>query len=203
MHHHIQAIAENLLNRPLIAQDGLAPESIASAERMLGQRLPAPLATFYRLVGNLPQFTNAFEEFTAPEQLRNVDGLLMFLDENQGVCSWGVDAKERVFQCLNDDRFDEELDLEAFLELMLQYQVAQGSSGYYYSVTIPDDELTDLLARDGWQETVNHNGLVIHRLHGFLIWYFLDADGQNNLVYFSSLIDPPDAMKQRYCLEVL
>ena len=86
----------------------------------------------------------------------------------------------------------------------MQYQVAQGGN-HGYSVGIPDDELADLLARDNWQETVNHDGLVIHRLHGFLIWYFLEANGQaqNNLVYFSSLIDPPDAMRRRYGLEEL
>ena len=34
---------------------------------------------------------------------------------------------------------------------------------------------------------------------------FLEEDGQvqNDRVYFSSLIDPPDAMKERYCLEEL
>jgi len=202
--HRIRTIAEDLLGRPLTAQDGVMPESIASAERALGHSLPAPLATFYRLVGNLPQFTNAFQEFAAPAQLRDVDGLLMFLEENQGVCSWGVDAQGRIFQCQGKERFDEGLDLHAFLELMLQYQVAQVGN-YSYSVGIPDDELADLFAQDGWQETVNHNRLVIHRLHGFLIWNFLEADGQvqNDLVYLSSLIEPPDAMKERYCLEEL
>jgi hypothetical protein len=77
---------------------------MASAERTLGQVLPEPLTEFYCLVGNLPQFTSAFEEFAVPEQLRDVDGLLMFLDENQGVCSWGVDAQGRVFQCVQTRR---------------------------------------------------------------------------------------------------
>jgi len=207
--HRIRTIAEDLLGRPLTAQDGVTPESIASAERALGRSLPVPLATFYRLVGNLPQFTNAFQEFAAPAQLRDVDGLLMFLDENQGVCSWGVDAQGRVFQChhIGNERhdYDEELDLQAFLELILQYQVAQGYNIYSYSIGVPDDELADLFTQDGWQETVNHNRLVIRRLHGFLIWNFLETNGQvqNDLVYFSSLIGPPSAMKQRYCLEEL
>jgi len=200
--HRIQTIAEDLLGRPLTAQDGIMPESIASAERDLGHSLPAPLAAFYRLVGNLPQFTDAYENFYAPAELRDDDGLLMFLDENQVVCSWGVDAQGRVFQCHDGGCYDEGLDLQAFLELMLQYQVAMGGN-YGYDVRIPDGRLTDLLTQDGWQETVNHSQLVIRRLHGFLIWNYLEADGQvqNDPMFFSSLIAPPDAMIQRYCLK--
>jgi hypothetical protein len=199
--HRVQALAEDLLGRPLTAQDGVMSESIVTAERALGRSLPAPLATFYRLVGKLPQFTDAFDNFYALAELCDDEGLLMFLDENQVACSWGVDAQGRVFQCQDDDRYDEGLDLQAFLELIMQYQVATGGN-YGYDVGIPDDELADLLTRDGWQETVNHNQLVIHRLHGFLIWFFQDADGKvkDNLRSFSSLIAPPDVMIQRYCL---
>ncbi|MCL2309997.1 MAG: hypothetical protein FWC42_09060 [Proteobacteria bacterium] len=200
----LQTIAEELLGRSLVAQDGMSSDDIASAERALGRALPTPLKAFYRLLGNLPQFTSAFEEFIAPLQLRHTDGLLMFLDENQEVCSWGVDSQGRVFQCMNNDRFDTGLDLQTFLELILQYQVAQGS-GYGYNVGLSDSELADLLAQEGWEKTVSHDQLLIHRLRGFLIWCFLDENGkaQDNQVFFAGLTDPPDAMKQRYGLTEL
>ncbi|MDR2876253.1 MAG: hypothetical protein LBV44_10075 [Methylobacillus sp.] len=164
------------------------------------------MAEFYRLVGNLPQFTEAFNRFATPDQLHSAGGLLMFLEENQGVCDWGVDSQGRVFQCWHDgdDRHDMELDLSAFLELIVQYQVAQGGD-YGYSIGVSDEELAELLAQDGWQETVKHNGLLIHRLHAFLIWRFCNAEGavEDDLVYFCSLVEPPDAIKQRYDLEEL
>jgi len=202
--HDIQALAEDLLGRPLTAQDGFRQKSIASAEHALGRSLPAPLETFYRLIGKLPQFTNAHEHFYRPGKLRIVDGLLMFLDENQHVCSFGVDPQERVFRCHDNERYDEKVDLQAFLNLILQYQVAQGSD-YSFTVNLPEDKLGVLLAQDEWQETVNHNQLLIHRLDGFLIWYFRDASGQvmDDMIFFSGLNDPPETLIERYCLEDL
>jgi len=201
--HRMQRIAEDLLGRRLAAQDGVPAEHIAAAERALGRSLPAPLSTFYRLVGNLPQFTTAFEQFAPLAELRDADGLLMFLDEQQGACSWGVDAQGRVFQChaAHSDRFDEKLDLSDFLELIMYYQVAQGAT-HAFEVGDPGNELDTLFLTDGWQNVVDHNQLVIRRLHGYLIWNFLDADGQvqNCRIFLSSLIDPPNEMKARYDL---
>ena len=80
---------------------------------------------------------DAFQQFALPEQIVKEAGLLIFLDENQGVCQWGVDAENRMFQCQDDDRYDIKLELEPFLALMLYYQVAQGGE-YGYSVGLTD-----------------------------------------------------------------
>ena len=133
----LKAIAQELLGRAVKAEDGLEPEIIAQAESALGSPIPQPLKDFYLFVGNLPLFMDAFQQFALPEQIVKEAGLLIFLDENQGVCQWGVDAENRMFQCQDDDRYDIKLELEPFLALMLYYQVAQGGE-YGYSVGLTD-----------------------------------------------------------------
>jgi hypothetical protein len=200
----LKRIAEQLLGRTLTAQDGLDANVITKAEQRLGISIPEPLKAVYILVGRLPQFMTAFQQFASPQEICLDAGLLMFLEENQSVCDWGVDTLGRVFQRQGSDSRDLELDIGAFLQLILYYQVAQGGENGY-SVTLSDDEWLSLRERAGWKQVVHHDGLIIYCLNSFLVWYSEDEDGAvvDDLLLFASLIDVPDAMKKEYALEQL
>lgn len=198
-------IAESLLGRPLTAQDGIEQAVFIQIEENLGQPLPAPLKSFYQAVGKLPQFMSAYQLFALPEQLAIKNNLLVFLEENQGVCYWGVDQQGKVWQCDEDgSSYDLEFDLHSFLELMLYYQVAQGAE-FCYCSNLLDQELAELYQEDGWRQVVNYDDLVIYQLNNYLIWYFKDEENSvlDDTVYFVSLLAIPEQTIVKYVLEEL
>lgn len=80
------------LARPLGPEDG-EPESVLSdAEARLGLRLPAVLRTYYLLAGRFDQFNLAHNRLLRPEEWYVDGGKLAFLEENQCVVFWGVEA---------------------------------------------------------------------------------------------------------------
>lgn len=198
-----QTIAESLLGRALTNQDGIEQTVLDETEQRLGQALPVALQRLYQTVGKVPQFMSAFQLFALPEQLHIKDNLLVFLEENQGVCYWGVDPQGRVLQCDEDgSSYDLEFDLSSFLELMLYYQVAQGAE-YSYCSNLLDQELAELYQQDGWKQVGNYDDLVIYQLKNYLIWYFKDEDNVvlDDMVYFVSLVEIPEAIIVKYVLE--
>ncbi len=204
-HTVLKSISEELLGRALTVEDGLDSASIEHAESALGFPIPQALKDYYRLVGKLPIFMDSFQQFLQPEEIYKTSGLLIFLEENQGVCHWGIDEENRIFQCQDDDEnYAIELKLEQFLELMLYYQTAQGSE-CGYSVGLSDEELETTLKAEGWRLTVKHDSLVIYCLKGFLIWYFQDIDETpvDDFIYFSSNFEATDTLKEQYLLEEL
>lgn len=199
------SIAESLLGRPLTIQDGIEQDVLAEVEKKLGRNLPEALKNFYQAVGKLPQFMSAYQLFALPEQLCVKDNLLIFLEENQGVCYWGVDEQGKVWQCDEDESsYDLEFDLHSFLELMLYYQVAQGAE-FCYCSNLLDQELAELYQEDGWQQVVNYDDLVIYQLSNYLIWYFKDEENEvlDDIVYFVSLVAIPEQVIVKYVLEEL
>ncbi|UYZ84825.1 hypothetical protein MTZ49_04460 [Entomomonas sp. E2T0] len=198
-----QTIAESLLGRALTAQDGIEQSVLDQTEQRLEQALPTELKNLYQTVGKVPQFMSAFQLFALPEQLHIKDGLLVFLEENQGVCYWGVDQQGKVFQCDEDgSSYNLEFDLQSFLELMLYYQVAQGAE-FSYCSNLLDQELAELYKEDGWQQVGNYDDLVIYQLKNYLIWYFKDEDNNvlEDMVYFVSLVEIPEQIIVKYVLE--
>ena len=54
---------------------------------------------------------------------------MVFLEENQEVCIWGINIYEEdpiVYQNANDEWYSEEVKLSEFLYIIMYYQCAQG-----------------------------------------------------------------------------
>lgn len=200
-----QTIAESLLGRALTPQDAIDTSTLSEAEEKLGLALPKALKDFYLTVGKLPQFMGGFQTFALPSQLYVKDDQLIFLEDEEGGCYWGVNKEGQVFQ------FDEEgegysldFNLASFLTLMLYYQVAQGAE-YTYSSNLLDQELAEFYQSEGWQKVIDYDDLVIYQLNQSLIWYFRDEEGEvlDDLVYFVSLLEIPSQTIEQYVLEEL
>ena len=190
----IRTIAENILGRHLTGEDGMSISKIETVEKSLGLELPTVLRDFYLLVGNIDAFMSSFEQFIEPY----IKGeMLVFLEENQGVCYWGVNIRdienETVFQCTdletdNPEWHSEEITLTDFLAILMYYQCAQG--GYEYGSAVDESDfdskekylqfLADVTT--DYEKVVEHNGLVIYQNGEKLIWYFTDEQG--------NLVDP-------------
>ncbi|KIA97295.1 hypothetical protein OA93_15320 [Flavobacterium sp. KMS] len=181
----IREIAEKLLGRSLTNYDGFDVETIENAETKLGQSIPAILKEFYITVGKLDIFMSSFQRFLKPEDLFYEDGKLVFLEENQNVCYWGVNiADTLVYQTQSIDNavwYSEEILLPDFLQMIMYGQCAEG--GYPFSGAIYDmdqDELTEFIEEittKDWQKVVDHNNWIIYENDRKLIWYFTDDNG--------------------------
>lgn len=183
----IKKIAEKLLGRSLTNADGYDVTSIKEVETKLGQGIPATLKEFYITIGKLDIFMSSFQRFIKPENLFYEDGKLVFLEENQTVCYWGVNTESDdslVYQAQNIDNAiwnSEEILLSDFLEMMLYGQCAEG--GYQFSGAIydlDDEELPEFIEQlmtDNWQKVVDHNNWIIYENDRKLIWYFVDDSG--------------------------
>lgn len=201
----LRAIAESLLDRSLLPSDGIPGLECAEADETRRGALPLPLRVFYALVGNLPEFMSSFQRFARPDELRLEDGYLVFAEENQGVCYWGVsidDPAAMVYQRANDDRsawYAESLELPDFLALLLYYQMAQG--GYEHAASLSTagasykrckQELFEWLSGH-WHLAVNHGGLIIYSNGPRLIWYFGDTRGPSgDALVFASVLRAQD-----------
>ncbi|OUL62918.1 hypothetical protein [Flavobacterium sp. AJR] len=181
----IRQIAEKLLGRLLTNNDGFDVETIENAETKLGQSIPAILKEFYITVGKLDIFMSSFQRFLKPEDLFYEDEKLVFLEENQNVCYWGVSTADTlVYQTQSIDNavwYSEEILLSDFLQMIMYGQCAEG--GYPFSGAIYDmdqDELTEFIEEittKDWQKVVDHNNWIIYENDRKLIWYFTDDNG--------------------------
>lgn len=200
----IKQIAESLIGRALTAADGIAPDIITTTETRLQSSLPAALKAFYLLAGNISMLTSSFQRFEAPAEIAIEKGLLIFMEENQAVCYWGVKPEEaaneeaivyqrQVFDDHVDD-YSEDIALPDFIREILYYQCAQG--GYEFAGSIVTDSedqqvLIEEITTDGYQLVVNHNALFIYQKGNNLIWYLTDREGQidNDMIFLSSLTE--------------
>jgi len=186
----IRKIAENILGRHLTEKDGKNISEIEALEDTLGLKLPIVLRNFYLLVGNLEMFISSFEQFVEPYIKEE---MLVFLEENQGVCSWGIKTNDienfTVYQCANIEAenpewYSEEVALIDFLTILMYYQCAQGGYEHgscVYEKNFDNNEkylqfLTEITV--GYEKVVEHNGLVIFKNDGKLIWHFTDKKGK-------------------------
>ncbi|MCL1938528.1 MAG: hypothetical protein FWF52_09070 [Candidatus Azobacteroides sp.] len=194
----IRTIAENLLGRHLTEKDGMSIPEIETVENACGMKLPTALRDFYLLVGNLELFTSSFEQFIEPYIK---DKMLIFLEENQGVCYWGINIRdtenETVFQCTDIESDDpeghsEEVTLTDFLIILLYYQCAQG--GYEYGSAVYESNFDSrenymqflVNITVDYKKVVEHNELVVYQNGGKLIWHFSDEKGNLADAIFAS-----------------
>lgn len=205
MNNTIKNVAENLLGRPLTKSDGIENHLIDKAEVRLGQKLPEALKQFYTLVGNLEMFTSSFNSFMPLDELEYKDNMLAFLEENQGVCSWGVnpDDTENPVVCMYASINDavptwhpEKIRLNDFLKVTMYLQCTEG--GYEYCCAVYEDdfenrkEYEQFLAETivGSEKVVDHNGFTVYQKENILIWYFSDSNGRmEDILYASSLTE--------------
>lgn len=89
-----ELIAADWSERPLTAADGFTDADLDTAAAKLGHPLPAALREALRLFGRRDDLARNQDPLTAPEDLETCEGALIFRDENQGVCAWGVLLKD-------------------------------------------------------------------------------------------------------------
>lgn len=185
----IKQIAEKLLGRSLTNNDGFGVEIIKNAEAKLGKAIPEALKTYYVTIGKLDIFMSSFQRFLKPEDLFYEDGKLVFLEENQNVCYWGVDTEKKednplVYQVQNIDNavwHSEEILLSDFLQMIMYGQCAEG--GYKFSGAIYDMDLEEMpefieeLTTNNWQKVVDHSNWIVYENDRKLIWYYTDDNG--------------------------
>lgn len=83
-------IAADWSERPLTAADGHTDADLDTAATRLGHPLPAALREALRLFGRRDDLTRNQDPLATPEDLEIHEGALVFREENQGVCAWGV-----------------------------------------------------------------------------------------------------------------
>lgn len=187
-----------LLGRALTAADGVPASAIESAEVRLGMTVPAALKALHRAVGANTPLMSAFQQFLPPDAWAVFGEKLVFLEENQGVCVWAVDAHGKVFQAEDPDAdawFEEPCDLETFLHAILHYQMAEG--GYPFAGNRPADDFAtveaveDFIAAMGGESVVDLAGLRIHRVgEQALVWYLEGDDSlDDGGVFLSALTE--------------
>ncbi|BAT40460.1 hypothetical protein [Escherichia albertii] len=217
----MKTVAENLLGRALVSGDGFELSEIAQVEHNLGLRFPNPLKQFWHLVGRLPMFMSSFEVFLQPSAVFIEDDYLIFQEENQSVCYWGIKSSEiensdaNVYQYINDDAdspewYSENISLSAFLKMLMYYQCAQGGYQFgcviYYSDFKSKDDYRQFLINTtaSWLKVVEHriesNGLAIYLKGTNLIWHFTDQNGDiDDTIYVSSLtLDGVKKLEKEY-----
>lgn len=187
------------LGRELTLEDGLPREEIDAAVTKIaaqGFAVPAALRELHLRLGGCKPFMRGFNRFTAPEAWEVQDGFLMFLDENQGVCQWMVDADEQVWMWVNTERYPEELTLNNFLAVVLPYQLAQGGWPCAAHMVLPlADAATErkkIAIELGWPQIVRHNGLTIHGQDASMLWWLDHAPNHTDQQLFVSCLRQSD-----------
>jgi hypothetical protein len=187
------------LGRQLKLEDGLPHEDVdAAVAKMAAQGFPVPAAlrVVHLRLGACKPLMRGFNRFITPETWEVREGFLMFLDENQGVCQWMVDADERVWMWGNGERHAEELALNDFLAVVMPYQLAQGGWPCAADMVLP---LADAVAvREeiamelAWPELVRHNGLTIYGRDASMLWWLDPAPDHTDQHLFVSCLRQSD-----------
>jgi hypothetical protein len=141
--------------RPLQRHDGLPEGQLASAEQRLGLRLPRRLRDYYLLAGAWERLNREFNRLRAPEQLVVQGQALVFYEENQGVCVWGILLEAvglddpPVVRADNDNALAWEPDhprVSDFLTTMAYWNAVNGAAAHV-GVGSPGPQTVDRLAR--------------------------------------------------------
>jgi hypothetical protein len=163
------------LARPLTPQDCERDARISGAEARLGVRLPGVLRAYYRLAGRFDQFNQAYNKLRRPEDWSIDGGRLVFLDESQGVVSWGVegfatpDDDPPVYQAENVPGEPVEWIVEhgrcsEFLIVMLHLQAVCGGYNFLGGTDITADSPESILT--GWNSAGAINELAAFNRDG-------------------------------------
>ena len=163
------------LVRPLMPEDGQTEASISVAEASLGLRLPAVLREYYLLAGRFDRFNRAHNQLRRPEEWSVDGGKLVFLEENQCVVFWGVEAGTSpdddppVYQAENVRGRPTEWYLEhkrcsEFLIVMLHLQAVWAGYDFLGGSNITPEALTKFLT--GWTSVGSVNELLAFNREG-------------------------------------
>jgi hypothetical protein len=147
------------LVRPLTPEDGQPESDLSDAEARLGLTLPSVLRKYYRLAGRYDRFNRAHHRLRRPERWSVDGGKLVFLEENQCVVVWGVDASNSpdddppVYQGQDvrgqpTEWYRQHERCSAFLLVMLHLQAIWGGYEHLGGSDIPPAALEKFL--EGW-----------------------------------------------------
>lgn len=154
---------------PLTEREATPREELAAAEKRLGVKAPPALRDYYLVAGRERRFNVCCHRLMPPEEWRIDKHRLLFIEENQVVCWWGVSTRNPasedppVSQGINDDPvtwYPVQRKCSVFLLLMLHYQAV--SSGYRYTGAADVAEVSKFsFQKHGW----TYHG----ELHGALL----------------------------------
>lgn len=85
-----EVVAADWSARPLTPADGYTDADLDAAAARLGLPLPAALREALKLFGRRDDLTRNQDPLATPENLDMYEGALVYREENQGVCAWGV-----------------------------------------------------------------------------------------------------------------
>lgn len=132
---HFKELVPAFIARSWSPADGLAPALVSAADRRLGVPLPAALRAFYSTLGSIDVIVRGHHQVLSDEQLQLDARHLIFMEEHQGVVSWGIaredlcDEDPVVWQRNNTppiEWFSEEKRVTAFIESLLEWYAAMG-----------------------------------------------------------------------------
>ena len=167
------------LLRPIGKSDGYSERKVSDAERRLGWQLPRLLREFYLITGEREDINGIHNRLLAPEDLRVSGDVLVFYEENQGVCLWGIDVHDPSDEdpaVLREDSaevpaWEPDFDhLSQFLMAMLFMQAVSGGMRYHgvgsaasASVAHPPSGWETVNLGGGWNNRVlMQNGQVLY-----------------------------------------
>ena len=187
------------LGREPLPSDGLPAAHVDDAVARLAAQgfvVPPLLRELHVRLGACVPLMRGFQRFEPPADWAVDEGLLLFLDEAQGVCQWVVDAQGQVSMWLNDALHPEPLQLAQFLGVILPYQLAQGGWPHAANTVVPardlEAERQRVLAALGWPLLANHNGLTIHGQGARMLWSLDALPGQDQVHLFMSCLHQAD-----------
>ena len=108
-------------------------------------------------------------------QLDFEESTMVFMDENQSVCAWGISIEDlteddpTVYQGQPDDGewHSEGCTTSQWLEIFLYLQCSWGGLEFSFDHMEPKSVMPDV--RESWNMAVDHNGLTIWEKDGMLI----------------------------------
>jgi hypothetical protein len=132
---------------PLTKRMGTPPNVLTTAEKRLGVRIPTALRDYYLVAGREHRFNTSHNRCLPPENWVLDQQRLLFMEENQRVCFWGVATRNPdsddppVSQGVNDEPitwYPEHRKCSVFLAVMLHYQAVSGGYEFTGRAELPD-----------------------------------------------------------------
>lgn len=133
---------------PLTVRSSLSSEVLAAAEKRLSVRVPAALRDYYLVAGRERRFNACLHRLLPPTKWFLDKQRLIFMEENQCVCWWGVSIRNAgsddppVSQGINDEPiswYPEHRKCSVFLAVMLHYQAVGDGYRFCGQADAPDE----------------------------------------------------------------
>lgn len=155
-----------------------------AAESRLGLQLPAALREYYAELGAFHKLNEAHNRIVPPADLELVEGVLVFYEENQCVCLWGIRTKDLasdndnplVYQGTCNETWQwhsAEMKTDEFLRLVIYQQAAWGALEYGFEH--PDAREAISAIEGTWEKVAGYLDLRIWKQRGILVSH-LDHD---------------------------